>query len=94
VARITRLVAPAMAIELAAAVLLVWATPGRLAWLGLASLGVIWLSTMAWQVPLHGALADGFDARVHRRLVASNWLRTALWSARAVLAAALLWSEM
>ncbi len=27
----------------------------------------------------------GFDARPHRLLVATNWLRTGLWTARAAL---------
>ena len=47
---------------------------------------VIWLSTAILQVPLHRKLElGGYDARVIRRLVATNWLRTLAWSARAVL---------
>ena len=52
---------------------------------GLALVGLIWASTFLVQVPLHEVLARGFDAEAHSRLVASNWLRTFLWSARAVL---------
>lgn len=63
-----------------------WALP----WIGLALLAVAWLSTAALQVPAHGRLGAGFDARAHRRLVATNWIRTAAWSARGVLVAALL----
>jgi hypothetical protein len=33
------------------------------------------------------ALARGFDADVHARLVGTNWIRTAAWSARALLLA-------
>jgi hypothetical protein len=58
---------------------------------GLASVGVVlvvllWVSTFTVQVPLHRRLAAGFDPAVHRRLVSGNWLRTAAWSARGVVA--------
>jgi hypothetical protein len=85
----TRVVAPPMAIEAACAVLMVWFRPaGAVAWqvwAGLALLAVIWLSTAFVQVPCHEALARGFDARVHRRLVRTNWVRTIAWSLRALL---------
>ena len=38
------------------------------------------------QVPLHRRLQGGFDAAAHRRLVRTNWLRTAAWTLRAALA--------
>jgi hypothetical protein len=44
---------------------------------------------MALQVPAHGVLAEGFDADAHRRLVASNWIRTIAWTARSLLLLAL-----
>ena len=37
-------------------------------------------------MPLHGRLAQGFDAVAHRRLVSTNWVRTAGWSVRGLLA--------
>jgi hypothetical protein len=43
---------------------------------------VIWLSTALLQSPRHRELGGGFDAASYRFLVASNWLRTACWSAR------------
>ncbi len=56
-------------------------------WLvGGALLVVLWVSTGAYFAPLHGRLADGFDADLHARLIATNWIRTVLWSARGVLA--------
>ena len=58
--------------------------------LGLALVGVLWLSTILWQAPLHGRLSLGFQPELHRRLVQSNWVRTALWSARGVLVLSLL----
>jgi hypothetical protein len=47
---------------------------------------VIWISTFVIQVPLHRRLAQGFDSVAHRRLVTSNWFRTAAWSLRAIVA--------
>ncbi|MGC8548373.1 MAG: hypothetical protein ACP5M4_01625 [Acidobacteriaceae bacterium] len=55
---------------------------------GEALVGVIWISTAALQVPLHGRLVAGFDTRMAGRLVSSNWVRTVGWSLRAAL---LLW---
>jgi hypothetical protein len=39
--------------------------------------------TAASSVPLHGRLSQGYDDAVARRLVATNWLRTAAWTAGA-----------
>lgn len=36
--------------------------------------------TAVWSVPLHGRLAAGYDDALARRLVATNWLRTAAWT--------------
>lgn len=87
-------VAPAMLIELGAAAWLVIDTPGGierwLAWLGLSLVALLWLSTATLQVPCHKQLARGFDPGAHRRLVHTNWLRTALWSARGVIAMVML----
>lgn len=88
--RTTWVVAPPMIAELTMAGALAWSMPGPLAWCGLALLAVIWASTALWQVPAHRQLQHGFDAHVHRRLVATNWVRTAAWSARGVVALALL----
>jgi hypothetical protein len=51
---------------------------------GLALLATIWLSTALLQAPRHRELGAGFERASHRSLVASNWLRTACWSARGV----------
>lgn len=58
-------------------------------WLSLSAgavLAAIWVSTAAWYAPVHGRLAAGFDAALHRRLVATNWARTVAWSLRGVAA--------
>jgi hypothetical protein len=92
--RTTMIVAPAMLIELVAAVWLAAfaSTPaGRwLAWIGLGLVGVNALSTALLQMPCHRRLEAGFDPFVHRRLVRTNRLRTAAWSLRGVIAAALI----
>jgi hypothetical protein len=46
---------------------------------------VIWASTFFLQVPLHRSLLQGWNAGAHRRLVATNWIRTVAWTGRAVL---------
>lgn len=88
-ARITWVVLPLMTIELATAVLLVWWQPlGIPQWqagTGLALVVLIWAATGGLQVPLHDTLAKGFDARAHRRLVATNWIRTVAWGLRTAL---------
>lgn len=91
--RISLIVVPAMLVEAATALLLVVSVPagvpGALPALGLGLLAIVWVSTFAAQVPLHARLARGFDPEAHRRLVNSNWLRTAAWSLRAALAIAI-----
>lgn len=55
--------------------------------IGLGLLAVVHLSTVVLQVPAHGLLSTGYDAEQVSRLVATNWIRTVGWTARAVLAA-------
>jgi hypothetical protein len=91
--RISLIVIPLMLVEAATALLLVVSVPigvpRALPALGLGLLAIVWVSTFAVQVPLHSRLARGFDPKAHRRLVNSNWLRTAAWSLRAALAIAI-----
>ncbi len=87
--KISYVVLPLMLIELASAILLAL-NSGKSdiafqAWIGLILVIVIWLSTFMAQVPLHKILASKKDPAAITRLVKTNWLRTALWSARAVL---------
>ncbi|MEO1534841.1 MAG: hypothetical protein AAFS11_04665 [Planctomycetota bacterium] len=88
--RITWIVAPAMFVELGAAALLVLQVGSPLAWAGAGLLGLVWLSTFAVQVPLHGKLVQAFEPATHRTLVATNWARTILWTSRGVIALLLL----
>lgn len=93
--RITWIVGPMMLAELVSAGVLVFSEeidggPRAAAWAGLAMLGIIWLSTFIAQGPMNVRLCGGRDERLIARLVATNWLRTALWSARGVLAMVML----
>ncbi len=83
-------VGPLMLAEVASATLIVWLQPaGVPAWsglLGAALLTLIWLLTGWVQAPLHRVLQIQGDAGRIPELVATNWMRTAAWSARSVLA--------
>lgn len=83
---ITPIVGVPMLFELATAVLLLFAAPDSFprgaALVGLALIGLIWLSTIVLQIPCHNQLLSGFDEATYRRLVNSNWIRTGLWTVR------------
>lgn len=83
-----------MLVELVTAVGLVVNRPPRVPlWLpvaGLLMLAVVWFVTVFVQVPRLAHLAGGFDAEAFHGLIASNWLRTGVWTARAVLLVAML----
>lgn len=82
---------PLMLAELLSGVLLLApslrlpAIPNGQAWLGLGLLGLLWASTAFIQIPLHNQLHTALDLGAIRRLVLSNWIRTAAWTARAAL---------
>jgi hypothetical protein len=64
-----------------------WLSPGLL-WAGFACAVLTWAVTFFISVPLHDTLSRSFDTAAISRLVATNWLRTAFWTAHALL---LLW---
>lgn len=90
---ITPLVAPLMLAELMACLLLFASPPPAMpawaAWTQGLLVGVVWLSTMFIQVPLHGRLSAGEP--VVAALVASNWIRTLAWTTRSSLLVLMLW---
>ena len=89
---ITTIVLPAMVTELGTSGLLALARPAWLSplllWAGFACATLTWAVTFFVSVPLHDTLSRGFDLAAISRIVATNWLRTAFWSAHAVI---LLW---
>lgn len=94
-ARMGTIAAPLMVLEAALALLVVLrpseATSPLLAWSGLILVGLVWVVTFAWAVPLHGRLAAGFDEGLHRSLCLAHFVRSLLWTARGVVAAVPLW---
>ena len=44
---------------------------------------IVWFSTFVLQVPIHNQLKTGKEDREIRRLVTTNWIRTAAWSLKA-----------
>ncbi len=92
--RTSWVVGPLMTIEGVSAIALLFVPTGELPRAlpvaGLLLLAVIHASTLWLQVPRHRELAVGHSAPATRRLVASNWIRTIGWTARAVLAAVML----
>ena len=84
--RITPVVGPFMAVEGVTAVILLVDRPSTMgtvsAWTTAVLLGVALLSTVIIQVPLHSRLAEGHDDELARRLITTNWIRTAAWTAR------------
>lgn len=92
--RMVRLLAIPAGVEISTGAALVWTRPAGVGlWLVLvagALLVAIWTATAFVQVPLHRRLGDQPDASVVVQLVRSNWLRTGLWTVRAVLVAVML----
>ena len=85
-----RVVAPLMATEAIAAILICIELPQGVslasALTGAVLVLVIWLSTVSIQVPCHRLLASGCDEQAWQLLVRSNWVRTAAWTARVMIA--------
>jgi len=54
---------------------------------------VIWASTFFISVPLHNALMGVKDSANIEQLVATNWIRTVLWSGKALLLSYLFYLE-
>lgn len=90
-------VGPPMLVEAATGAWLVLSPPPgvplALPLIGITLLGLVWGATALFSVPAHGALARGFEADAHRRLVMTNWLRTFGWTTRGAVALALVISS-
>lgn len=96
--RTTWVVVVPMIVELATAVLLLVLFPAlRTSPLFVVScilLLAIWISTAVRLVPLHQALAAGYDRDLVTALVRANWLRTVCWSLRGILLGLVGWSAI
>lgn len=83
--RITWVVGPLMILELATASVLLFTSPDWPHAVSIASVGALWLLTAFVSVPIHNQLErGGANATLIHRLVATNWWRTLIWTARLV----------
>ena len=86
--RISFIVVPVMFLEIftgAALFLLRWREYDRIWYIvGFALIVAIWMVTVTVSVPAHRRLLQGFDEATIRRLIRWNWLRTIMWTVRAV----------
>ncbi len=87
--RITPLVAPWMALELATSLWLAAAPPPGVprapAWAAAGATLLTWGVTLLVNGPAFARLARAWDDGLHRRVVRANWLRVALWTGRGAL---------
>ena len=92
--RITWLVGPLMAIEGICVLILLVAAPSSMAWWlpwsGAIAEAVAIATTAFVSAPLHVRLSGGRDDALLDRLITTNWVRTAAWTARAGLSLAML----
>ena len=82
---ITLIVMPLMLIELGISVWFAWHNREMTAYIfPLLLVTIIWGSTFLIQIPLHRELAKKQDKALIDKLISSNWLRTALWTLKAI----------
>ena len=96
--RITYVVAPVMFAELGAAIYFILAdyeliNPNYFRF-GLALVLIIWASTVFVQSPIHGRLAQAFNADSVNKLVVTNWIRTISWTIRGALVLWMIWLKI
>lgn len=86
---------PGIVLTLVSGVLLLFTRPAQISLAapiaGLLLFAVIVVSTAIFQAPQHAALSDGFDQHAYDFLLATNWIRTAAWSAYGLLGLWMVW---
>lgn len=81
--KITYVVAPIMGLELLTGIVLF--ASGEWIWLwNLILILLTWITTGLISVPIHQRLSKIFNEKDIRKLVCTNWIRTALWSIRSL----------
>lgn len=92
--RISWVVGPLMLVEGLSVLAFAFAPPVGLAWwlpwAGAGAEAVAIGTTVAISAPLHERLNAQFDPALLDRLIATNWIRTVAWTARAAVAIAML----
>lgn len=91
---IALIVGPLMAVEGLCVLVVFFARPSGIPfWLSLIG-GIaeaVAIGTTAFvSAPLHGRLENGFDTALLSRLILTNWIRTIAWTARGIIAVAML----
>ena len=82
---ITFIVMPLMLAEIGLAFYLAQQQEWAMIWfIPLILVLLIWLSTFLIQVPIHQQLGTGKDSFLIERLVLTNWIRTILWTIKAI----------
>lgn len=82
---ITVIVMPIMIMEAITQLATLWLSPTLINGIAAIFLLLIWLTTFFFSVPAHQKLASEKDDIVIDKLIHTNWIRTLLWSARAIL---------
>ena len=86
---ITPVVGIVMFVELVTSVILLFQHPcGTRNWLsifGIILLGIIWFSTIYFQIPFHNTLSTKFNENTLIMLINTNWIRTICWSTRGII---------
>jgi phage terminase large subunit-like protein len=92
-ARITFIVGPLMAVEGLCVLALLARPPDGIAWwlpwIGAIAEAVAIGTTAFVSAPLHGRLSERHDTELLDRLVSTNWIRTAAWTSRSIVAVAI-----
>ena len=93
-ARISWVVGPLMAVEGVCVLAFLFSPlaglPGWMPWAGAVIEAIAIGTTMFVSAPLHGRLNANFNQAALDRLIATNWIRTVAWTARAAVAIAML----
>ena len=85
---ITPVVGIVMIVELVTSVILLFqnscVTRNWLSIFGIILLGIIWFSTIYFQIPFHNTLSSKFNENTLIMLINTNWIRTICWSVRGI----------
>ena len=86
---ITPVVGIVMIVELVTSGIIIFQIPNGIPnWttiVGIILLGVIWCSTLLFQIPFHNKLSTKFDENILMMLINTNWIRTICWSLRGII---------
>jgi hypothetical protein len=83
--RISQIVIPLMFLELLTAVFLCFIERTGFFYINLVLVVFIWTWTFLVSAPCHNNLAQSKEKKEIKKLVQTNWVRTALWSLKVVL---------